>query len=197
MDTQIMEKRYDELSDFNLIYLINFERLNFEEHIKGAFLKRYELKVTLKSIFGKKTIDNPDLPQKVSEHFAYNSEPFYDEGMIYNKVMDEEGTVYVDAYLDATHLVSDVLDLPVLKYTIKTINSLIGKTVMTKDLLTFPGFKIIEHETYGFIRLNLDELTQKGSKVRSTKVTLVIEKDNHTTTVDLGVINYSIYGRRL
>jgi len=198
MDTQIIsERKFESLSDFNLVYLVNFEKLRFEEIITGANLKSFEPKITVRTLFGKKIIDNPDLPEKVVESFKFSEEPILDDGIIYKKSKDSEGNEIIESFMDATHLVNDVIELPVLKYTLKTINDLLGKSIMTKDLLSLPGFKTIENDLYGNISLKLDELSEKGNKVRKCKISLIIENNNAITSVDLGILNYSIYGRRL
>jgi hypothetical protein len=198
MDTQIIsERKFESLSDFNLVYLVSFERLKFEEMIIGAKLSSFEPKITVKTLFGKKIIDNPDLPERVIEYFKFSEEPILNDGIIYKKSKDFEGKEIIESFMDATNLVNNVIELPVLKYTLKTINDFLGKSIMTKDLLSLPGFKIIDNEVYGNISLKLDELSEKGNKVRKCKISLIIEKDNLTTSVDLGILNYSIYGRRL
>jgi hypothetical protein len=198
MDTQIMtEKRFEKLSDFNLIYLVNFEKLNLDELILGSFLKRFESKITVKILFGKKIIDNPELPENVIQSFKFGDEIVSHDHIIYKKAIDSEGNEMIDSYADATQLINQVIDLPVLKYTLKTISDLIGKSIMTKDLLSLPGFRTIQNETYGNISLKLTELSEKGKQMRTAKITLEIEKDNSITNVDLGIINYTIYGRRL
>jgi len=197
MDTQFTEKRFERLQDFNLVYLINFEKLSFQDMITGAFLKKFESKVTVKTLFGKKIIDNPELPEIVIQSFNFGEDIVLNNGTIYKRVFDENGEVYIESYIDATELVNNVIDLPVLKYTLRTVSELLGKSVMSKDLLSLPGFKTISNETYGNISLGLEELSEKGNKVRTCKVVLTIEKDGISTSVDLGILNYSIYGRRL
>jgi len=197
METQQPERRLEKLEDFNLVYLVNFERLRFDEIVLGAFLKKFDSKVTVKTLFSKKIIDNPEVPENVIESMKLSEETVLYDGLIYKKSFDSEGNEMIDSYLDATSLVSDVMELPVLKYTLRTISDLIGKSVMTKDFLSLPGFKTIDNEKYGEISLKLDELSEKGNKIRACKVSLEIFKDNIKTSVDLGILNYSIYGRRL
>jgi len=197
METQIPERRLEKLGDFNLIYLVNFEKLRLDEMVLGSFQKKFDSKVVVKVLFSKKIIDNPELPENVVESFKLGEEKVLHEGVIYKKSTDSDGNVYYDAYTDATHLVNEVLDLPVLKYTLKTISDLIGKSVMTKDLLSLPGFRTIDNEKYGNITLKLTELSEKGNKIRTSKISLEIEKEGLQTSADLGILNYSIYGRRL
>jgi hypothetical protein len=197
MNTQFTEKRFEKLEDFNLVYLIKFEQLRFQDLIQGAFLKKFDSKVTVKTLFGKKIIDNPEIPEKVIQSFNFGEEMVLDESIIYKRAFNSDGEVYYDSYMDATELVNSVMDLPVLKYTLKTISSLLGKSVMSKDLLALPGFITIDNVTYGSISLGLEELSEKGNKVRTCKIVLNIVKDNVMTSVDLAVLNYSIYGRRL
>lgn len=197
MNTQFIEKRFERLEDFNLVYLIKLERLNFQDLIEGAFLKKFESKVTVKTLFGKKIIDNPELPEIVVQSFNFGEEIVLNDNIIYKRAFDSEGELYYESYMDATKLVNEVTDLPVLKYTLRAITDLTGKSVMTKDLLSLPGFKVIENETYGNISLGLEELSEKGNKVRTCRIVLNIEKDGVKTSVDLAILNYSIYGRRL
>ena len=197
METQISEKRFEKLEDFNLVYLVNLEKLTLNEIVPGSFLKKFESKIEVKSLFGKKIINNPEVPESVIQKFNFGDDVVVHEGIIYKKDYNENGEAIYESFNDSTELVNQVLNLPVLNYTLKTISNLLGKAVMSKDLLSLPGFKLIQNENLGNISLSLKELTEKGNKVRTCKLVLTIEKDATITNVDLGILNYTVYGRRL
>ena len=192
-----MQKNFDKLSDFNLIYIVNFEKLRFGEIIIGPFIKRHEARVVVKNLFGKKSVENPELPKEAIESFRIGNDIAAYNGIVYRQVVDTDGETYYDSFIDVTELVKQVLELPELKHTMKALSTLNGKAVMSKDLLSLPGFKPIENEEYGNISLITNELTGKGSKVRTSSVALNLTKDNLSFSIDLGAINYTIYGRRL
>ena len=200
MTDNIKQRTFERLQDFNLIYVADFNKLKFPDFVQGAFIKRYDLKVPVRNfLLNKKLVDNTELPQEVIDSFSFGVNTIAHKGIIYKKVSesDEEGEVYCDSFNDSSELIKQALDLPELKHTLKVIDNITRKSVMTKDLLSLPGFKPIENETLGNISLDIQEISNSENKVKMCKIVLKVEKDFVPVSIYLGILTYSIYGRRI
>ncbi len=192
------QKTFERLQDFNLIFIVDFNQLKIPEIVEGNFIKRYDLKVFVRNfLLGKKLVDNTELLKEVIDSFRFGNNTIAHQGIVYKKVLESDGNIYCDTFNDSSEPIKQALDLPELKHTIKVINNITRRSVMTKDLLSLPGFKSIENETIGNISLDLQELTNSEKKVKMCRIILKVQKDFNETSIDLGTLTYTIYGRRI
>ncbi len=198
MTCNTTQKTFERLQDFNLIYIVDFNKLKIPEIVEGNFIKRHDLKVMVRNfLLGKKLVDNSELPQEVIDSFRFGNNTIIQQGIVYKKVLDSDGNVYCDTFNDSSEPIKQAMDFPELKHTINIITHLTRRSVMTRDLLSLPGFKPIENETLGVVSLDLEELTNSEKKVRICKIILKVQKDFNETSIDLGILTYTIYGRRI
>lgn len=199
METEtICQKKFDNLRDFNLIYINNFERLAIPRIIKGNFLKRFPQKQTKSLLFFKKEVDNAELPKEILDVLK-TDESYAHEGIIYKKVLDiETGEVYYDSFNDETERIDQILEIPQIKNTLNILESAVRKPALTRDFLSLPGFNAIESEN-GVASLSLEddsafEKTYTLEKnMRSCKIVLTVVKDSLIISLDLGILSYSVY----
>jgi len=199
MNTQNMvDKTYEKFQDFNLVYLAKFEKLTVPEKILGNLIKRYPAKVVARNfLFGKKLVDNPEVPSEAIISFNNGVNSLRIEDIAYIRVVESDGLVYYDSYNDLSENFNYFIKTPEISSTINEITRLIGKSIMSKDLLSLAGFKIIESDVYGDASLSLNEISDNKDKVRTCNVVLTIVKDSMPVSIDIGTINYNVYGRRL
>ncbi len=198
MTDNIRQRTFERLADFNLIYVVNFEKSRFPEFIQDAFLKRYNLKVAVRNfLLTKRLVDNTELPQEVIDSFRFGVETISHNGIIYKKVLESDGEVYCDSFNDSSEQVKQAMDISELKHTLKVIDNITRRSVMTKDLLSLPGFKPIENETLGNVFLEIQEISNNKNKVKMCKIVLKIQKGFDFSSFDLGILTYFIYGRRI
>ena len=198
MNTQNMvDKTYEKLQDFNLVYLAKFEKIATPDKILGSLIKRFPAKVEVRNfLFGKKLIDNPEVPSEAIIAFNSGADSLRIEDIVYTRVVESDGNVYFDSYKDLSENFNYFINSPEINNTIKEITRLLGKSIMSKDLLSLPGFKIIESNVYGDASLSLNETSDTNEKVRTCNVVITIVKDSLPITINIGTISYNVYGRR-
>ncbi|MEM0465616.1 MAG: hypothetical protein QXW97_02855 [Candidatus Pacearchaeota archaeon] len=190
------EKKYEKLEDFNLIYIADVVKEEIPKTIIGNLIKRYPEKVIKKKLFRKKMIYNPELSEEVIQRFKYGENMVVIDGIVYRKFVDsDKGEVYYDGSYDMTSIVKEALDTPEIKETLQFLKKNIGNPVVSKELLKLSGFKPISKESYK-VFLFLKEQEPKSKNLRSSKICLSIVKGESEFTLDLGFLNYYVYGRR-
>lgn len=197
----IQQKRFEKLEDFNLIYINNFEKLNLPRLIAGNFLKKYPEKISVRNfLFFKKMVDNTELPLEVLDSFNSGNNTVSYDGIVYKRAVDyETGEVSYDSYSDATGRIHKILNLPEIKTSVEDIIGSIRRPALSRDLLSLPGFRLIEDENLGDISLSLKddvalETTAPMAKnTRSCKLVLSVIKDSLLISLDLGILTYSVY----
>lgn len=195
MEENISEKRFEKLQDFNLVYLSNFQEFPIASMIQGSFLQRYPEKVSVRNfLVFKKLIENPEIPFEVMESFKQGQELVLFEGVIYKKVV-ENGEVFYDSFKDAGEKVREILALSEIKETIQVIIDNVGRQVLSRNLFSLSGFSLIENEVYGDLSLSFKEESFDG-KQRTCRLVLTNVKDSNQISVDLGLLTYSVFGRR-
>ena len=196
MNTQnIYEKKFEGLKNFNLISVVNFNKIPIPEIIEGSFLKKCPEKVFIKRFLGKKLIDNPELPEEVLGAFKESEKEIFSfNGVVYKKVVDSNGDVYYDSFADLTGSVKEIMNIPEIKTLLWLLENSAGKLARIRDLLSMPGFKPIKNE-FGEIFFDFCDDNLRGHNLRECKVTLNYVKDDSDSSfsLDLGTLVYFIY----
>jgi len=196
MDTQnTFEKKLEELKIFNLISVVSYSKINVPEAVYGSFIKRYPEKIFVKRLFGKKLVDNTDLPSEVMEAFKESEkENFSFNNVIYKKVVEDE-EVYYDSYEDLTNYVKNILNMDEIARLLFLLEGSTGKLLRTRDVLALPGFKHLQNDE-GEFYLEFTNDNLRGHNLRECKVTLNFMKNSETYNLDLGNMVYFVYERR-
>ena len=203
-DTQtannFVQKRFEKLEDFNLIYINDFQRENIPSIISGNFLKKFPEKIKARSfLFFNKMVDNNEIPSEVLASFNSGLSIVSHEGIVYKKTYDSEtGLVCYESFEDATERINNVLEIDQIKNSINALELGIRKPALSRDLLELQGFNLIESE-YGDVSLSLkddvaiEKLSPLAKNTRNCKLVLTVIKNGYLISLDLGVLTYSVY----
>lgn len=193
MNTQnIYEKKLEELRNFNLISLLEFNRNEIFSIILGKFLKRYPEKVFVKKLLRKKLIENPEIPQEVLDFFKESEEDSLShEKIVYKKVIDDD-RIYYDSYEDISEDFRNIINLPEIRNILVLLENSVRKLLSTRSLISLPGFKPLKNE-YGEVILGFYDDNSKGHNLRECKIRLTFIKDDIDFNFDLGNLVYFVY----
>jgi hypothetical protein len=171
------DREFKQFEDFPLVEIMDFKRLQVPDVIMSHYSRELsEKQSTSYFMFWKKLIDNKEIPKEVLSSFRNNGKDIVTyNNLVYKKInfpIDDNLGAKYQVGEDLTSVVKEVINSSPVKDSLSALESYIGKTIRTRDVLNLPGFKSMSAGEYHGISLSIYGKWERIEK-RECKVLLV------------------------